>query len=30
MKKMQPLLDSRPELAQSAEAYKKYFGNRRH
>src|SRR5438045_564172 len=29
-KKMQPVLDARPELAQSAEAYKQYFGNRRH
>jgi alkylation response protein AidB-like acyl-CoA dehydrogenase len=26
---MQPLLDARPDLAASAEQYKKYFGNRR-
>jgi alkylation response protein AidB-like acyl-CoA dehydrogenase len=28
-KKMQPLLDSRPDLAASAEQYKKYFAGRR-
>jgi acyl-CoA dehydrogenase len=28
-KKMQPILDSRPDLAASAEAYKKYFAGRR-
>jgi len=28
-KKMQPVLDSRPELAQAAESYKKYFAGRR-
>jgi alkylation response protein AidB-like acyl-CoA dehydrogenase len=28
-KKMQPLLDSRPDLAQSAENYRKYFAGRR-
>src|SRR5678815_1154201 len=27
-KKMQPTLDARPELAQSAENYKRYFGRR--
>ena len=27
--KMQPKLDADPELAASAEPYKKYFGNRR-
>jgi len=27
-KKMQPILDARPELAQSAENYKRYFGRR--
>jgi hypothetical protein len=26
---MQPLLDARPDLARSAEAYKKYFAGRR-
>jgi len=28
-KKMQPVLDSRPDLAASAEQYKKYFAGRR-
>jgi acyl-CoA dehydrogenase len=28
-KKMQPVLDARPDLAQSAENYKKYFASRR-
>ena len=28
-KKMQPVFDSRPDLAASAEAYKKYFAGRR-
>jgi acyl-CoA dehydrogenase len=28
-KKMQPILDARPDLAQSAENYKKYFARRR-
>jgi hypothetical protein len=28
-KKMQPVLDARPDLAASAEAYKKYFAGRR-
>ena len=27
--KMQPILDARPDLAASAEAYKKYFAGRR-
>ena len=27
--KMQPMLDADPELAASAEGYKKYFANRR-
>jgi hypothetical protein len=27
-KKMQPILDARPDLAESAENYKKYFAGR--